>query len=150
MVSAARFHPIGERGVCRFVRAAAYSSTAAEQYFINANQSLLIIQLEGKEAIDNLDNMLGVEGIDILFIGPYDLSQSLGHPGDTDHPEVIGIMRKIVEKARAKGKMLGTFTDTFESAKKWKDAGIQYLSYSVDVGIFTDACKNLVSSLSRL
>jgi len=150
VVSAARFHPIGERGVCRFVRAAAYSSAAAEQYFKNANQSLLIIQLEGKKAIENLDNILGVEGIDILFIGPYDLSQSLGYPGDTDHPEVIGMIRKIVEKARARGKMLGTFTDTLESARKWKDAGIQYLSYSVDVGIFTDACKNLVSNLSRL
>lgn len=143
-VKAARFFPKGERGVCRFVRAANYSSLPREEYFSNANEILFIIQVEGKEAIQNIDNILKVEGIDIVFIGPYDLSQSLGVPGQVNHPIVIEAMNNIVKRARDLGVVVGTFTDTSQSVVLWKEAGVQYISYSVDVGIFTNACTQLV------
>lgn len=146
-VKAARFFPEGERGVCRFVRAAKYSSMPREDYFRKANEILVIIQLEGKEAILDLDNILKVEGIDIIFIGPYDLSQSLGLPGQIGHPLVLETMNKIVTKARTSGKVVGTFTDSLQSAIMWKKAGVQYVSYSVDVGIFTTACSQIVLDL---
>lgn len=146
-IKAARFFPNGERGVCRFVRAANYSSLPREEYFSRANEILIIIQLEGKEAILDLDNILKVEGIDIIFIGPYDLSQSLGVPGQISHPLVIKTMNDIVKRARSLGIVVGTFTDTPQSAEMWKKAGVQYISYSVDVGIFTNACSQLVKEL---
>jgi 4-hydroxy-2-oxoheptanedioate aldolase len=148
-VKAAKFFPLGQRGVCRFVRAAGYSSVPREEYFSAANNTLVILQLEGKKAIDNLNEIMDVSGIDILFIGPYDLSQSLGYPGEVNHPEVIREMKKIVENARKKKVVVGTFTDTMESAKMWKEAGIQYISYSVDVGIFMDACVNAINILKK-
>jgi 4-hydroxy-2-oxoheptanedioate aldolase len=144
-IKAAKFHPIGERGACRFVRAAGYSSVPGKDYFAIANNTMVIIQLEGKKALDNLDEILGTEGIDIIFIGPYDLSQSMGYPGQVSHPEVINKMRFIVEKAREKKVITGTFTDTPDSVKLWRDAGVQYISYSVDVGIFMDACRTTVN-----
>lgn len=147
-VEAARFFPLGHRGVCRFVRAANYSSLPRDEYFRKANESLIIIQLEGKEAITNIDSILETEGIDIIFIGPYDLSQSLGVPGQISHPSVIEAMQKIVKRSRDRGIVVGTFTDTPDSARMWKKAGIQYLSYSVDVGIFTSACSGLVKELN--
>ncbi len=146
-IEAARFFPQGNRGVCRFVRAADYSSLPREEYFRKANESLVIIQLEGKEAMMDIDNILKIEGIDIVFIGPYDLSQSLGLPGQVNHPEVLEAMNNIVVRARSAGKVVGTFTDTPQAAEMWKKAGVQYLSYSVDVGIFTDACTQLVKAL---
>lgn len=146
-VRAARFFPLGERGVCRFVRAANYSSLPREEYFKRANESLVIIQLEGKEAIRDIENILNVEGIDIIFVGPYDLSQSLGVPGQINHPLVLEAMNDIVKRARSRGIVTGTFTDTPQSAKMWKEAGVQYISYSVDVGIFTGACSQLVKEL---
>ena len=109
---------------------------------------MIIIQLEGKEAILDIDNILKIEGIDIIFIGPYDLSQSLGVPGQVDHPLVIEAMNDIVQRARALGIIVGTFTDTPQLADMWKKAGIQYISYSVDVGIFTNACSQLVKELT--
>ena len=148
-IKAARFFPQGERGVCRFVRAANYSSMPREEYFRKANEILIIIQLEGKEAIRDIDNSLEVEGIDIIFIGPYDLSQSLGVPGQIDHPLVKEAMNKIVKLARSHGIVVGTFTDTPQSAEMWKNAGVQYISYSVDVGIFTVACSQLVKVLNN-
>ncbi len=147
VVRAARFYPSGERGVCRFVRAAAYSSMKGEDYFNGANQALVILQLEGRKAIDNLDEILAVEGIDLVFIGPYDLSQSLGFPGQVEHPEVLKEMRYISDRARARGVITGTFTDTPMAANRWRDAGVQYISYSVDTGIFMDACKEVIKSI---
>lgn len=148
-VKAARFFPKGERGVCRFVRAANYSSMSRDYYFKKANDILVIIQLEGKEAILDLDNILRVEGIDIIFIGPYDLSQSLGVPGQVNHPQVIEAMNDIVKRAHSLGVVVGTFTDTPQLADIWKKAGVQYISYSVDVGIFTNACSQLVKELNN-
>lgn len=143
----AKFYPKGERGVCRFVRAAHYSNLERSAYFKTANEALVFIQLEGGEAIRNLDAILSVEGIDLAFIGPYDLSQSLGVPGEVNHPTVIAEMKKIVEAAKAKGIAVGVFADTVAAAKMWLEAGVQYISYSVDVGIFSEACANLVSAI---
>lgn len=145
----AKFFPEGERGVCRFVRAAHYSATERSEYFRTANQTLVILQLEGQEAIRNLDEILAVEGIDIIFIGPYDLSQSLGVPGQVTHPSVIAKMKEITARCAALGITVGTFVDTPATCAMWRDAGVKYLSYSVDVGIFYEACKNIVETSKK-
>jgi len=149
-VHLSKFYPKGERGVCRFVRAAGYSSIPGGKYFHESNESLLILQLEGKEALTNIDEILDVKDIDIFFIGPYDLSQSLGIPGDVKSPLVRNAMFSIISKAKQAGKAIGTFVDDMESAKYWVDAGIQYISYSVDVGIFYEACAAINASLQSL
>jgi 4-hydroxy-2-oxoheptanedioate aldolase len=148
-VKAAKYFPRGERGVCRFVRAAKYSSTPRDEYFRQANEALVILQVEGKQVIDSLDEILSVEGLDILFVGPYDLSQSLGVPGQVSHPTVVDAIRKITERAKRAGVVTGVFCDTYEAATLWRNAGIQYLSWSVDVGIFTDACRGIVERLKN-
>ena len=145
----AKFFPEGERGVCRFVRAAHYSATERSEYFKRANQALVILQLEGRKAIENLDEILAVKGIDIIFIGPYDLSQSLGVPGQVTHPTVIARMKEIVDRCASLGITVGTFVDTPETAKMWRDAGVRYLSYSVDVGIFYEACRAIVENARK-
>ena len=110
---------------------------------------LIIIQLEGKEAIKDIDNILKVDGIDVVFIGPYDLSQSLGVPGQLSHPLVIEAMNNIVKRARELNIVVGTFADTLPLAEMWRNAGVQYIAYSVDVGIFTNACSELVKELTN-
>ena len=119
-VKYARFYPYGERGVCRFVSAADYSAKDRNEYFKSSKDLLVILQLEGVQAISNLDEILEVEGIDIIFIGPYDLSQSLGVPGDIKNPKVLNAMINIVEKAKEKNIVVGTFTDDYEMVTKWK------------------------------
>jgi len=144
-VKFAKFHPQGERGICRFVRSARYSSLAKADYFKSANEdSLVILQLEGVESIDNLHEILKVEGIDIVFIGPYDLSQSLEVLGEVTHPKVIEAMEKIVASADEMNVKTGTFVDTPELLQLWKKAGVSYLAYSVDVGVFYEASREIV------
>jgi len=148
-INAAKYFPVGQRGVCRFVRAASYSSVPFDRYLPKANKTMIILQLEGRKAIENLDEILEMEGYDIIFIGPYDLSQSLGYPGQVNHPAVIKEMELIVNKAKKRDIIVGTFTDTLSSAKNWRDAGVQYISYSVDVGIFTEACVEIIRKLKK-
>ena len=143
-----KFAPMGERGVCRFVRAAKYSSKDRFEYFKEENEKVTILQIEGQEGIDNIDDILTVKGIDVLFIGPYDLSQSLGVPGDINNPVVEEKMLEIIEKCKEKNITVGTFVDTPENAIKWKKLGVKYISYSVDMGIFHDAIKSIVTTVS--
>ena len=148
VVKAAKFYPQGARGVCRYVRAADYASMPKENYFGNANKTTgTIIHIEGNIAFNNIDEILAVDGIDVIFIGPYDMSQSCGVPGQVNHPKVIAQMKEIVEKAKSLGKLVGTFVETPESSKQWVDLGIKYIAYAVDVGIYFDACKNIVDKV---
>jgi 4-hydroxy-2-oxoheptanedioate aldolase len=147
VLQAARFDPLGMRGVCRFVRAADYSSLDRYEYFARANTTMIVMQLEGLSAVENLQEILSVPGWDIAFIGPYDLSQSLGITGQVDDPRVTQMMKTIVDECVKRNVVVGTFVDTIEEARKWSAAGVKYLCYSVDVGLFTEKCHEVVRSL---
>jgi len=142
-VKAARFFPGGQRGVCRFVRAAHYGEEDRNSYFRGANEKLVVLQVEGIEGTRNLDSILDVEGFDVLFIGPYDLSQSIGKPGEVESIEVLELMEKISEKASKKGVVLGAFSDNLERNQSLKKQGFNYIAYSVDVNIFIEKIKEI-------
>lgn len=146
-VEAARFYPLGKRGVCRFVRAASFGTEDKSKYFFKANQSILILQVEGLEGVNNIDAILEVPNFDVLFIGPYDLSQSVGKPGEVNSVEVLDLMRSIAQKAKAKNVILGTFCDTLENAKIMKEEGFTYIAYSVDVNIYIQALSKLIGEV---
>lgn len=142
-VEAARFAPMGHRGVCRYVRAAGHSSTDKQAYFKDSADITVIAQVEGTEGLNNLDSILEVPGVDMIFVGVYDLSQSLGMTGNTEAPEVLAALKSVVEKCSAKHIPVGTFVESVETARKYKDMGIHYLCYAVDVGILMTACQQL-------
>ncbi|MFW6327998.1 MAG: HpcH/HpaI aldolase family protein [Bacteroidota bacterium] len=149
IIEASKFFPDGNRGVCRFVRAAKYSGMSSSYYFEKANQTQIIIQVEGLKAIENIESILQVNGFDILFIGPYDLSQSLGVPGKINHPKVISAMKNLIKKAKEAQKYIGVFIDTIDNAMIWRNMGVHYLAYSVDVGIYFSACKSVVDEIHK-
>ncbi len=145
-----KYHPSGMRGVCRFVRAAQFSLKDRNEYFRDQNELTNVIHIEGMEGIGNLDEIIEVADIDIIFVGPYDLSQSLGIPGQIDHPKLWKEVEVLVEKCSKKEKYIGTFTDTFEAAQRFKNMGVKYISYQTDVGIFADSCKDVLGRLRQL
>ena len=85
--------------------------------------------------------------IDVIFLGPYDLSQSLGIPGQVNDVRVIELMEKAVKTIRSSGKVAGTFTNNSEDAKKWIDCKVQYIGLGVDVSIFLQGCQALVKGV---
>ncbi|MEM6678013.1 MAG: aldolase/citrate lyase family protein [Pseudomonadota bacterium] len=138
-VEAARFHPIGARGICRFVAAAGYGSVDKAEYFARENRKTLILQVEGAEGVARIDEILAVEGVDVLFIGPYDLSQSVGTPGEITSPAVLEAISRISSAARARNRALGIFCDTPALLAEARRQAVAYVAYSVDVSIFRDA-----------
>ena len=147
-VKSVKYSPQGERGVCRYVRAANYSSMDKFKYFESANKETMIIaHIEGVEGINNLDEILSVSGIDVIFIGPYDLSQSLGIPGQVNNSLVVEKMKEVVLKCKQNKVAVGTFADDVETAKSWVSLGVQYMSFSVDVGMLYDISKTIIKEL---
>ncbi|HTQ78078.1 MAG TPA: aldolase/citrate lyase family protein [Burkholderiales bacterium] len=110
VLAAAKFHPAGRRGLAAGTRAAAYDAHGPlAEYVQKANEATLVaIQIEEREALDNLDALLGVEGIDVYFVGPSDLSQAMGHPGNPRAPEVARAIDETFRRTRVAGRISGT------------------------------------------
>jgi 4-hydroxy-2-oxoheptanedioate aldolase len=132
-VRAARYHPLGQRGLAG-TRAADYGlRTSLTDYAKWANEQLLVQALiEDARAIDNLPAILAVEGLDLIAIGPADLSQSLGHPGERDHPAVREAIAEIIRLGLAAGKVVGMNAPTGADAAFERQRGVRLTS----VGVF--------------
>lgn len=149
VVNASKFYPLGTRGVCRYTRAAEYTHIPKEEHFKKSNENtMVLVHIEGLEGVNNLDEILEVKGLDVIFLGPYDLSQSCGVPGDVTNPIVVEKMKQAVAMAERKGVKVGTFVETPERANFWRELGVSYLAYSVDVGIYYNACKQIVEGVN--
>lgn len=145
-VHAARFHPEGGRGVCRYVRAANFGEKPGAEYFEDANRAILVCQIEGREAVDQLDEILDVKGIDILFIGPYDLSQSLGCPGEVSSRKVLDFAAEIANRARERGIRTGAFSDDPKLTSTLLECGVSMMACSVDVDVFRSGLAGLIEA----
>jgi 4-hydroxy-2-oxoheptanedioate aldolase len=142
------FHPAGDRGLQPYVRAASYRSYPTAEYLTQTNQdTAMIFHIEGREGVDALDGILALDGVDVLFLGPYDLSQSLGVPGQVKHPAVREMMIRVVEKGKTAGKCIGTYCDDVETAREWRDLGVRYLAVSVDAALLLRGAEAIVHPL---
>lgn len=150
-ISNTLFAPTGQRGLCRFVRASDFSGKNKDQYLEYANShNNLILQIEGMEAVKNIDEIIAAipKGVS-LFVGPYDLSQSMGKPGEIWDLEVQTTIQMIISKAKAKDIPIGTFTDSLEGIKKWKERGVDFIEYASDLNVFITATKNLLTIIRQ-
>lgn len=148
VVSAARYHPLGSRGLQPYVRSASYRAYGTAEYLAHANDdSLLVAQIEGKKGMDNLESILKVEGLDIAFFGPYDLSQSLGIPGQVKNPRVLDMVKSAIEIARQSGKHVGIYCDDVETAIQYRSIGVSYLTVGIDTAMLLSAARSLATML---
>ncbi len=148
VVRSAKYAPLGQRGLSYYTRAGDYVVSGIEGTTDRLNdEQMVIIHVEGVRGLENLDTILEVPHIDVVFLGPYDLSQSFGIPGQVNDRRVISGMEEAARKIRAAGKWAGTFAGDAATAKRWIETGVQYISLGVDVGIFAAACRRLVDEL---
>lgn len=139
LVAATRYPPTGTRGVGAGVARAARWGRV-ENYMARANDELcLLIQAESKTAIDNLDALLEVEGVDGIFIGPADLSASLGYPDNAAHPEVQQIIEQSIRRIRKAGKAAGFLAVDTAMAQRAINWGANFVAVGVDTMLYTDA-----------
>ena len=147
-VTFAKYHPLGERGVNPHVRGTRYNPEDFQAYIRWSNENtLVVVQVEGAEGVDHIDEILEIKGLDVIFLGPYDLSQSIGVPGEVDHPKVVDQMKSVILKAKRKGMAIGTFVDDAETAEPWINLGIQYLVIGYDTRMLFQGAKATISVL---
>jgi len=109
VVQAVKYHPLGRRGLAAGTRSANYDAHGSMADYVKAaNEATLIAaQIEDEAALANIDSLLKVDGIDVFFIGPSDLSQSLGHPGNPKAPRVAQAIDSCLERIRTAGRTAG-------------------------------------------
>jgi 2-keto-3-deoxy-L-rhamnonate aldolase RhmA len=131
-VRACRYPPHGIRGVAGSPRAQGYGQNVRE-YLAGANDEiLLLIAVETPAAVANLDGILGVDGIDGIFIGPMDLATNMGYLGDPSHTSVQEMIAEIEEKVLSSGKILATISGSWEQAQRLYDRGYQMIMLMAD------------------
>ncbi len=129
-----RYPPQGVRGMAGMSRGSRFGTTA--NYFATANEGLCtIVQLETPAALDQLEAIAGVDGIDALFIGPADLSGAMGHVGQLGHPEVMAVIARAVQRCHALGKPVGIVGGTAEVVAQYRAIGFDYLAVASDLGL---------------
>jgi 2-keto-3-deoxy-L-rhamnonate aldolase RhmA len=145
-VKAIKYPPLGFRGV-GLARAQGYGQTF-DQYVRRANEdSLLVVQIEHIDAVRNIDDICAVPGIDGTFIGPYDLSSSLGIPGQLDHPDVIAAKGRVLEATLRHGLFAGVhFVHPPQAARDLPAAvaaGYRFIALGTDILFLGDAARAL-------
>lgn len=128
VLEAVKYHPLGLRSLAAGTRAAVYDShgTLADYVAAANNETLVAVQLEDREAIDNIDELLKVDNIDVFFVGPSDLSQSMGHPGNPKAPAVAEAIDSSFRKMIAAGRTPGT-PATADNLRGVLDKGVRYI-----------------------
>lgn len=122
VVSAGKFAPIGERGMY-----GSRQSYGVENYFAEANdQSLLIVLIEDIVAVNNLDEILTVDNIDVFFVAPSDLAQSMGYIGQLSHPEVTGVIDGALKKIADSGRNPGALA-TDGNVESYIEKGVKFM-----------------------
>ncbi|RJR40160.1 MAG: 2,4-dihydroxyhept-2-ene-1,7-dioic acid aldolase [Desulfobacteraceae bacterium] len=152
-VQMTRYPPLGSRGV-GLARAQGYGENF-DAYVKSANDdTLLIVQIEHKEAVANIEEILSVPGIDGTFIGPYDLSMSLGIPGQTTHPLVLEAKRKVLKSTLSHGLISGVhFVQPRTAAADCRQAvseGYRFIALGTDILFLGDSARALKNELESV
>jgi 4-hydroxy-2-oxoheptanedioate aldolase len=151
VVSAAHYPPVGSRGAAPMTRAARYGTTPFAAYRDRSEAEVVVgAQIEGPAGLAAVDEILATAHLDLAFVGPFDLSQHLGVPGDTSHPAVVEAMRDIVARADAKGVATGTWAPSAAAARPWVDAGIRLVTVASTTAMFTGAATDLIVELRSM
>lgn len=143
-VASLRYPPQGIRGVSVSHRGNRHGTVADYHKTINDNICLMV-QIENQNAVDALDSICAVDGVDALFIGPSDLSAGLGHMGNPLHPDVQKAITYILERGRAHNKAVGILAPAEADARKYLDMGINLVAVGSDNGVLragTQALRN--------
>jgi 4-hydroxy-2-oxoheptanedioate aldolase len=144
-VGACRYPPEGYRSYGPY-RATLYGG---QDYTDHANETVVTMaMIETRQALDNLDQILTVEGLDAVFVGPSDLGQSLGYgPGtDRDEPEVVEAIDRVLSAARERGLAAGIFTGSPEYASRMAGKGFQFVTISSDVRLMASAAAGAIAA----
>lgn len=146
--TATLYPPRGVRGVAVVVRASDFGRTP--NYLANAHQdTCLLVQLETRAALKEIEAIAKVDGVDGMFIGPSDLAADMGHLGNPAHPDVQAAVKDAAARIRAAGKPAGTLVRTVEDAERMFEWGFTFVAAGIDVAILARNAEALAEKLRK-
>ena len=147
-VSFTRYPPSGVRGVAGTTRATRFGRI--KDYAQRAHQEIcVLVQVETQPALENIEAICGIDGVDGVFIGPADLHASLGHPGETANPKVKPLIDDAIRRIRKSGKAPGILTPNEADARHWLECGALFVAVGADVGILARGAEALAAKFKK-
>src|SRR5262245_4085442 len=146
IVQSAKYAPIGQRGL-GIARAHRYGLKVREYMQTANDDTAVIVQAEHRDAVEQIEAIVRVEGVDGVLIGPYDLSASFGMPGAVDHPEVRAAIDRVHGACRDAGRPIGIFGMTADAVRPYIDQGFTMIVAGVDTALLAHAATSLVTAL---
>jgi 2-keto-3-deoxy-L-rhamnonate aldolase RhmA len=151
VIQHAKYPPMGKRGAALRRPHNLYKKVDAAEYLKQANKNTFIaVQAETTESIENIDEIAAVEGVDCIFVGPFDLSISLGIPGQINHPLEVEAVEKIAKTCKKHRKTAGILMFDQELLAKWINKDFRFAVYSSDITMLADAASNAVKQLKEM
>lgn len=151
LIRATKYPPLGQRGV-GFCRANNYGMNLSQSLKTADDEITLVVQIEHIDAVKNIDEILSVDGVDAAFIGPYDLSASMGIPAQFDHPDYLQAIRNIQQACERHGVASGIHVvkpDTSEVDQRIRE-GYRLIAYSLDITLLTTYFQQGVDAIKQL
>jgi 2-keto-3-deoxy-L-rhamnonate aldolase RhmA len=149
IVSLLKYAPQGRRGVALGIAHDLYRAGDAS-FFAKANEeTAVVLLLETQKAFQNLEEIISVPGVDVAWMGHYDLTVSMGIPAQFDHPRFLAAMDELVAVCRRHGVAPGFLPPTPESAAHWIGKGFRAISLGSDIGVFLDGVRKFRAHLVR-
>jgi len=147
-VSFARYPPAGVRGVAGTTRATRFGRIP--DYARRAHEEIcVLVQVETQQALDNIEAIAAVDGVDGIFVGPADLHASLGHAGETANPKVKPLIDDAIRRIRKSGKAPGILTPNEADARHWLECGALFVAVGADVGILARGAEALAAKFRK-
>jgi len=142
IVRSAKYPPQGRRGCALSMAHTDYGAVDRKEYLTRANDELLLIlQIESRRAIENIEEIAEVGGFDAFVVGPSDLSLSYGLPGETTHRTVVEAIERVLKTALEKGIYCGIHLGDAEQLVGWKKKGMRIITYSTDISMVREASR---------
>ena len=147
-VAHTRYPPAGVRGVAGTTRATRFGRV--KDYARRAHEELcLLVQVETQAALDSIEAICAVDGVDGVFIGPADLHASLGHTGEIANPKVKPLIDDAIRRIRKAGKAPGILTPNEDDARHWLECGALFVAVGADVGILARGAEALAAKFKK-
>ncbi len=146
-VAAFRYPPHGSRGVAKIIRAAGFGGDF-EEYYIHAHEWLVnVIQLETPAAVAACDDIAAVDGVDVIFVGPTDLSYTMGIRDQFDHPDFLAAQKKVVAAAKNRGKAAGILVHSAALVARARELGFTFVAHGSDGALVRAGCQQVLATL---
>ncbi len=145
VVNYSKYPPIGNRGFSPFTRAGDYTNLNSKKLLEGSNDNtLVVLNIEGKDAIKNIDEIVSVKYVDIIFVGLFDLSKELNIPGEIENPKIFDALKLIAKKCQDNGIWVGTIATNLNQIEKFIGIGLKYIVYGVDCNLLKSSYENAV------